>query len=116
MADDELAPWDTLKDGVLSILKESVKDFVDLEKQETKDLLAELAEQGAKQSWLLTHGSDAEKAQAPGNLRSLKAHAVIGVADDVIVASRELKATFVKVVETVGHLLIQYGPKLLAAL
>lgn len=114
MADPTL--WAGLKDDVLAILKDAAKDLVDVEKDEVKALLAELAEQGAKQSWLLVNGTDDEKAQAPGNLRSLKAHAVIDAADAVIVSSKELKKAFVKVIETAGLFLLQNAPKLIAAL
>ena len=107
------APWSSLAGDVLTVLKQSVQDFVDTEKPEAKALLAEIAEQGAKQTWLLSNGTDAEKAQAEGNIRSLKAQAVIGLADGVILTAVELKAAAVKVVETVGNFLLMYGPKLL---
>jgi hypothetical protein len=114
MADPSL--WESLKDDVLDILKDSVKDFMDVEKDEVKALLAEVAEQGAKQTWLLINGDDAEKAQAPGNLRSLKAHVIIDAANAVIVGSKELRAAFIKIVETAGLFLLKNAPKLVAAL
>lgn len=107
------SPWSSLKDDVLSVLKQSVQDFVDLQKPQAQALLAEIADQGAKQAWLLLNGSDVEKAQAEGNIRSLKAQAIIGLADGVIVTATELKAAFVKVVETVGTFLLMNAPKLL---
>jgi hypothetical protein len=113
MADPSL--WSGLKDDVLTILKDAAKDLVDVEKPEVKALLAEVAEEGAKQSYLLINGNDAEKAQAPSNLRSLKAHVIIDVADGVIVSSKELKAAFVKIIETAGLFLLQNAPKLIAA-
>jgi hypothetical protein len=109
-------PWDSLKSDTLQVLKNSVSDLVDVEKDEVKEALSEIAEEGAKQAWLLVSGSDAEKAQAPGNLRSLKAQAIIVAADVMINASREARAAFVKVVETVGIFLLQNAPKLIAAL
>jgi hypothetical protein len=114
MADPEL--WSSLKDDVLDVLRDSVKDLMDVEKDEVKALLLEVAEQGAKQTWLSINGSDAEKSQAPGNLRSLKAHVIIDAADSVIVASKELRAAFIKVVETVGLFLLKNAPKLIAAI
>ena len=107
------SPWSSLKDDVLKVLTQSVQDFVDLQKPEAQALLAELAEQGAKQTWLLLNGSDDEKAQAEANIRSLKAQAIIGLADGVIVTAVELKAAAVKVVETVGNFLLVNASKLL---
>jgi hypothetical protein len=114
MADPAL--WAPLKDSVVSVLKDALKDFVDVEKSKVKDLLAEVAEEAAKQSWLLVNGTDDEKAQAIGNLRSLKAQVIIDVADAEIVAAHEMRATFIKIVETVGLFLLQNAPKLLMAI
>jgi len=108
-------PWSSLKDDVLDVLKDSVKDLVDVEKDEVKALLGEVAEQGARQTYLLVNGNDAEKDQAPRNLRSLKAHVIIDAADAVIVGSKELKGAFVKAVETIGLFLLKNAPKLIAA-
>ncbi len=109
-------PWESLKNDTIQVLKSSVADLVDVEKDEVKAALVELAEESAKQAWLLVNGSDMEKAQAPGNLRSLKAQALITAADVMVNASREARAAFVKVVETVGLFLLQNAPKLIAAL
>lgn len=109
-------PWSSLKDDVLSLLKESVHDLVNVEKDDVKAFLSDIAEQGAKQSWLLLNGTDDEKAQAPVNLKSLKAQAVIWAADAVILASKELKAAFVKAIETAGLFLLKYAPQVLAAI
>lgn len=114
MADPAL--WSSLKDDVLDVLRDSMKDFVDVEKDEVKTLLVEIAEQGAKQTWLSINGTDAEKSQAPGNLRSLKAHVIIDVADSVIVSSKELRAAFIKIVETAGLFLLKNAPRLIAAI
>jgi hypothetical protein len=108
--------WEPLKDDVLDVLRDAVKDFVDVEKPEVKALLAEVAEMGAKQTWLIVNGNDAEREQAPGNLRSLKAHVIIDIADATIVASKELRAAFIKIVETVGLFLLKNAPKLIAAI
>lgn len=107
------SPWSSLKDDVLDVIRKSVDDFVDLQKPEALALLSEIAEQGAKQTWLLVNGTDDEKLQAQGNLRSLKAQAIIGLADGVIVTAAELKAAAVKVVETVGNFLLANASKLL---
>jgi hypothetical protein len=114
MADPAL--WASLKDNVLSILKDTAKDIVDVEKPEVVSLLKELAEEGAKQTWLLVNGSDDEKAQAAGNIRSLKAQAIIDAADGIIVASAHLLVAFSKIIETAGNFLIQNGPAILAAI
>src|SRR6185369_11257239 len=98
MADPTL--WSDLKTDVLDVLRDSVKDFMDVEKPEVKALLEEVAEEGAKQTWLSINGSEAERSQAPGNLRSLKAHVIIDAADSVIVGAKELRAAFIKIVET----------------
>ncbi len=108
--------WASLKDDTLKILKDSVSDLVDVEEDEVKEALRDLAEEAAKQTWHLVNGSDAEKAQAPGNLRSLKAQAIIIAADIMINSSREARAMFLKVIETVGIFLLQNAPKLIAAL
>lgn len=108
--------WAPLKDDVLGVLKDAVKDFVDVEKPQVKELLVEVAEEGAKQSWLLVNGNDAERAQAPVNLRSLKAQVIIAAADAEIVSSKELRSAFIKVVETVGLFLLKNAPTLIAAI
>lgn len=111
---DEL--WSGLKDDVLDVLKVSVRDFIDVERDDAKEALGEIAERAAKQTWLLVKGSDVEKAQAPGNIRSLKAQAIIVAATLVVSGSAELRAAFVKVVETIGNFLLRNAPKLIAAL
>lgn len=108
--------WAALRDDVLGVLKDSVRDFVDVEKEVVKTALTGIAESLAKQTWLSIRGSDDERAQAPGNIRSLKAQAIILAADTEIVAARELRATFVKVIETAGLFLLRNAPKLLAAI
>lgn len=114
MADPTL--WASLKDDTLAVLKDSVRSLVDVEKDEVKKALAEIAEEAAKQTWILVNGSMDEKAQAPGNLRSLNAQAVIVAADVMVVSSREAREAFVKVIETVGIFLLRNAPKLLAAI
>ena len=109
-------PWDDLTSGTLDILKSSAKDLIDVEQPEAKALLAELAEEGAKQTYYLTFGNDDQKAQAPGNIRSLKAQAVIDGADLVIVGVAHALAAFGKIVENTGEWLLKYGPTLLAAI
>jgi hypothetical protein len=108
--------WSELKDDVLDVLKDSVRDFVDVESDEAKEILGEISERAAKQTYLLVNGSDVEKVQAPGNIRSLKAQAIIAAATLVVTGSAELRAAFVKVVETVGNFLLKNAPKLIAAL
>jgi hypothetical protein len=106
--------WSSLRDDTLSVLKDSLRDFVDVEKEVVKTALTDIAESLAKQTWLSVRGSDDERAQAPGNIRSLKAQAIILAADTEIVAAKELRATFVKIVETAGLFLLKNAPKLLA--
>jgi hypothetical protein len=108
--------WAPLKDEVYDILQESVKDFMDVSKNEVKTLLLEVAEMGAKQTWLMVNGNAAEQAQAPGNLRSLKAHVIIDAASTVIIASKELRTSFIKIVETVGLFLIKNAARLIVAI
>ena len=107
--------WAPLKDDVYDILKDSVKDFMDVEKHEVKTLLLEVAEMGAKQTWLLINGNAAEQAQAPGNLRSLKAHVIIDAASAVIIAQKELRSAFIKIVETIGLFLLKNATRLIVA-
>lgn len=108
--------WADLKDRNLEILRDAVKDFVDVEKPRVKEILAEVAQDAAKQAWLLVNGNDAERAQAPGNLRSLKAQVIIAAADAEVVAAKELRSAFIKVVETLGLFLLQNAPRLIAAI
>lgn len=111
---DEL--WSELKDDVLDVLKDSVRDFVDVEKDEVKEALSEIAERGAKQTWLLVRGSDVEKAQAPGNLRSLRAQAIIVAATVVVDGSAQMREVFVRIVGTIGNFLLRNAPRLVGAL
>jgi hypothetical protein len=108
--------WAPLKNDVVELLTDSVGDLIDIGSDEAKNLIDAVAEEGARQAWLLVNGNDAERAQAPGNLRSLKAHVIIDAADAVIVGSKELRTAFVKAVEVVGLFLLKNAPKLLAAL
>ena len=107
--------WADLKESNLEILREAVKDFIDIEKPRVKEVLAEVAKDAAKQAWLLVNGNDAERAQAPGNLRSLKAQVIIAAADAEIVASKELRSAFIKIVESLGLFLLKHAPVLVAA-
>lgn len=108
--------WSELEGDVLDVLKDSVRDLIDVESDEAKEALGEIAKRAAKQTWLLIKGSDVERAQAPGNLRSLRAQAVIVAATLIVSGSAEIRAAFVKAVETVGNFLIKNAPKLIAAL
>ncbi len=112
MADPSL--WASLKDTTVSVLTETLKDIVDVEKPEVKDLILEVGEEGAKQTWLLINGSDDEKAQAPGNLRSLHAHVIIDAADAVILSTKELRTAFLKIVQTAGGFLLASAERLIS--
>lgn len=108
--------WEPLAEDILGSLRESVRDLVDTERDDVKEALAEIAKEAARQTWLLVRGDDAEKAQAPANLRSLKAQAIIVAADVVVNSTREARAEFFRVIETVGIFLLRNAPKLIAAI
>ena len=109
-------PWDGLKDSVYGTLKESVNDLVDVESDVVKAALTEITEDMAKQTWLSVEGVGDEKLQAAGNLRSLRGQAVIVAARAVVTGSSELRAAFVKAIETAGIFLLRHAPALIAAL
>jgi hypothetical protein len=109
-------PWSALKDDVLGTLKEAVGDLVDVESAAVKAPLAAIAEDMARQTWLSVEGTGDEKLQAASNLRSLRAQATIVAAIAVVTGAAELRAAFVKAIETAGIFLLQNAPKLLAAI
>jgi hypothetical protein len=109
-------PWDGLKDNVYGALKESVHDLVDIESDVVKAALTEITEDLAKQTWLSVEGTGEEKLQAAGNLRTLRGQAVIVSARAVVTGAAELRAAFVKAIETAGIFLLKNAPALIAAL
>lgn len=109
-------PWDALTESVLGTLKESVRDLADVESDIVKVPLRDIAQDMARQTWLSVEGTGEEKLQAAGNLRSLRGQAVIVAARAVVVGSAELRAQFVKAIETAGIFLLRNAPALIAAI
>jgi hypothetical protein len=111
-------PWDGLATELLGTLKTSISDFVDQEKPELEAFLKEKAQDLAKQTWITVdpNAVEADKSIARENIRHLKAQVILEAADLKIVATARAVGLLSKVFETVGNFLIQYGPKILAAL
>ena len=110
-------PWDELGGQVLSLLKQSVSDFVSSEKPEVEAFLRDKAAEIARQTWISLNGtSEEEKQTARENLRHLKAQVIMEAASLQIVATAKALGLLSKVFDVVANFLIQYAPKILAAL
>lgn len=110
-------PWDELGSQVLSLLKQSVSDFVSSEKPEVEAFLKDKAQEIARQTWTSLNGaSDDEKQVARENLRHLKAQVIMEAADLQIVATAKALGLLSKVFDVAANFLIQYAPKILAAI
>lgn len=108
-------PWDEIKDQVFSIIKDSLKGFV--EKAEVDEFIKEKAQQYAKEWWGSTHApTDAEKDEHKANLEHLKAQTKAEVARLQIQISVDAKNTIIRILEAVGGMLIKVAPTLIAAI
>lgn len=108
-------PWDEVKDATISVVKDALKNFV--ERADVDKFAREKAEQYAKQWWISTNGkTEQERAEAVANLEHLKAQ-IKGEFDRLqIQISVDAKNTIIKILETVGGILIKVAPKILAAI
>ncbi len=109
---------DELKDSVdaaLGIFKDALKGFVENEK--VVEFGKEHIKAYAEEAWAAKKASSPEeKAEHEANLRHLIAQARVEARRLQIAISEEAKDTVGRVLETVGNMILKFGPKILAGL
>lgn len=107
-------PWESLKDELVGILRDGVKDFASETKPELQAFLVEKAKDAARWKWESLHADTPEKKlEAETNLRHIAAQ-VGGEAARLELAATERGKELLKKVLDVGlSALLKLGPKLL---
>lgn len=107
-------PWDDLKDAAVGIVKDALKGFV--ERQEVDEFVRRKAQDYAREWWGSVHAAtEDERSEHAANLGHLKAQVKAEFDRLQIAISVDAKNTVIKILETVGGVLIKLAPKILAA-
>lgn len=108
-------PWEDLAKESFSIVKDSLKGFV--ERAEVDVFVEEKTEAYAREWWGSVHGvTEDERKEHEDNLKHLAAQ-VRGEARRLQIAlAEEVKDTIGRILETVGVFLLKAAPKLIALL
>lgn len=109
-------PWEALKDEILSLMKESLKDLADEVKEDANAFLEDIAIQAAKEKWRSLNASDPnERAVAESNLRHLRGQSVAEMKRLELALSDRAEGLFEKILDVSLGFLIKIAPALLAA-
>lgn len=107
-------PWDALKDEVLGVLKDEVKEFAADTRPELEQFLKDKAEAVAREKWAeLRAIDDDERELARSNLKHLRGQIEGEIARLQLAATERAGALLKKVLETAVGVLIRMGPVIL---
>lgn len=111
---DMAEPWEGLKDQVLAVLEEGIKDLSKDLLPQAKEVLHEIAVQAAKEKWRSIHAeTEEERNIAESNLRHLKGQATATMKLAQLSASHKTQDVLKKVLEVSLEALVRIGPSVL---
>lgn len=111
---DMAEPWEGLKDQVLAIFEEGLKDLSKDLLPQAKEVLCEIAVQAAKEKWRSIHAeTEEERNIAESNLRHLKGQVTATMKLAQLSTSRKTQDVLKKVLEVSLEALVRIGPSVL---
>lgn len=107
-------PWDALKDEVLSLLEEGVRDIASEVRPALQEFLREAALRAAKEKWRsLNAASQEERDIAESNLRHLRGQVVAEARRQQLALTSSAETILAKVLDVVLGALVRIVPRLL---